>query len=180
MRPIVVLLITVSVVLFARENPFVPAPTSDAKAPQQQVEVEETFTETEIEPIMPMQVPDLETTTDQTTEEIPAIPPVVTSGVKEVVNYAQARFVFRENSGYIETKDTLLKHFYIATPPSIVMDFKASSDFASKRQELNTPPFIKLEMGAHGDYYRVVFRLDKAHKYTIDKKRYGQVVTILD
>lgn len=179
MRPIVVLLITVSVVLFARENPFVPTPTGDVNAPPQQ-QVEESFTETEIEPIIPMQDPDLETTSDQTTEEMPTIEPVVTSGVKEVVNYEQARFVFRENSGYVETKDPLIKHFFISNPPSIVMDFKALSDFASKRKELNTAPFIKLEMGAHGDYYRVVFRLDKAHTYTIDKKRYGQVVTILD
>lgn len=170
MRHIVVMLITASVVLFARENPFV----SDVTIPQQ--EVEESFTDTEIEPI----VTPLEMSLDEPKEELPKIDSQATGSAKEVVNYGQARFVFRKNSGYVETKDRLQRHFYIATPPSIVMDFKAPSDFASKRKELNTIPFIKLEMGAHGNYYRVVFRLDKAHKYTIDKKRYGQVVTILD
>ncbi len=174
MRNIVVLLITASVVLFARENPFVPASQSDVTAPQR--EVEESFTETEIEPV----VTPLEMSLDEPKVESPKIDPQGTSSAKEVVNYGQARFVFRVNSGYVETKDKLVRHFYIATPPSIVMDFQASADFASKRKELNRSPFIKLEMGAHGDYYRVVFRLDKAHKYRIEKKRYGQVVTILD
>lgn len=178
MRPIVVFLITASVVLFARENPFEPASTSDVKAPQEQVE--ETFTETEIEAVVPIQVPDPETTSEQTAEQVPAIAPVVTSGVTEVVNYGQARFVFRDKSVYIETKDKLKRDFFIPDSATIVIDFKASSDFASKRKELKTSPFIKLEMGAHEDFYRVVLRLDKVHKYTIEKKRYGQVVTILD
>ena len=174
MRQIVVLLITASVLLFARENPFLPATQSAVTTPQQ--EVEESLTEVEIESVSTP----TEISSDEPKELSTKIDPQGKSEVKEVVNYSKARFVFRENSVYIETKDKLLKDFFISNPPSIVMDFEATADFASKRKELTTAPFIKLEMGAHGDYYRVVFRLDKPHKYTIEKKRYGQVVTILD
>ena len=100
-------------------------------------------------------------------------------GKKEILNFAKARFIFRENSAYIETKDKMIRHFSIANPPSIVIDFRGASDFASKRKALRTKPFTKLEMGAHGNRYRVVLRLDKIHQYKIDKRKYGQVVTII-
>ena len=153
MRVLFLSLLLLPLFLHARENPFAPAQASDV---QQAAEI----------PVKdennPHQYDD-----------------PYTSG-KEVVNYAKARFVFRENSAYIETKDELIKHFAIATPPSIVIDFKAPSDFASKRKELTTVPFVKLEMGAHGDRYRVVLRLDREHSYRIEKKRYGQFLTITD
>ena len=110
----------------------------------------------------------------------PSIHPQRRGFHKEVVNYSKARFVVRENSVYIETKDKVIRHFSIPNPPSIVIDFKSYSDFASKRKVLSTKPFIKLEMGAHNDRYRVVLRLDKMYQYKLDKRKYGQVVMILD
>lgn len=158
MRVLFLSLLLLPLFLHARENPFAPAQASDV---QQAAEIPVKDENNSDEP------------------QIAEIPEGSTSG-KEVVNYAKARFVFRENSAYIETKDELIKHFAIATPPSIVIDFKAPSDFASKRKELTTVPFVKLEMGAHGDRYRVVLRLDREHSYRIEKKRYGQFLTITD
>lgn len=143
----------------ARENPFAPA------------KITQTETATE---------PGVAVAPEEEKQVLPKIHPQRISNKKVVVNYAKARFVFRENSAYIETKDSIIKHFSIATPPSIVIDFKSPSDFPSRRKELDIKPFIKLEMGAHSDHYRVVLRLDSVHKYRIEKRKYGQVVTIID
>jgi hypothetical protein len=144
--------------MMARENPFAPAQSTDVIQEQDQ---------------------NLTSAAAIQTVE-PQVHPQLLIDDKEVVNYGKARFVFRENSAYIETKDRLIQHFMINNPPSIVIDFESPSDFPSKRKELATKPFIKLEMGAHSDHYRVVLRLDKVHNYTVVKSKYGQLVTISD
>lgn len=174
MRFLIVLLFTLPLMTEARENPFVPATEAEKSAEKEAVVVKQAAEEVEEANIDPMPV-EIETTTAAPQEEKPK-----TEVKKEVVNYAKARFVFSDNSAYIETKDKVLRHFAISTPPSIVVDFKASADFASKRKELTVKPFNKLEMGAHGDRYRVVLRLDKKHKYRIESAQYGQLITILD
>lgn len=159
MRLLFLSVLLFSFLLEARENPFAPSkvtPTEIVSEPGMTAEPEE-------EKMTP-----------------PNILPQRISKEKVVVNYAKARFVFRENSAYIETKDSIIKHFSIATPPSIVIDFKSPSDFPSRRKELNIRPFLKLEMGAHNDHYRVVLRLDRMHNYRIEKRKYGQIVTIND
>ncbi len=147
--------------LGARENPFLPATVTQSER------VSETDTAADPEE-------------EKGAVSAPTIHPDRKSFTKEVVNYGKARFVFRENSAYIETKDSIIKHFSIETPPSIVIDFESPSDFPSKRKELKMSPFVKLEMGAHNDHYRVVLRLDKVHNYSIEKRKYGQVVTVTD
>lgn len=142
----------------ARENPFAPMQVSDA------VHVKEQNLTTPAE----TQRTESETRPQHNAEE------------KEVVNYGKARFVFRENSAYIETGDEIIKHFSISNPPSIIIDFRSPSDFATKRKALATRPFIRLEMGAHDEYYRVVLRLDEVHNYSVKKRKYGQLVTLGD
>ncbi len=156
MRYLIVFVLAFPLMMMARENPFAPAQSVDVIQQKDQ---------------------NLTSTAAMQTVE-PQIHPQLLIDDKEVVNYGKARFVFRENSAYIETKDRLIKHFLIKNPPSIVIDFESPSDFPSKRKELETKPFIKLEMGAHSDHYRVVLRLDKIHKYTVAKRKYGQLVTI--
>jgi hypothetical protein len=157
MRLLILSVLLFPLLLGARENPFAPAKGTQKEAASESVTVKTPEAEKKAGPkIHPLRIPNK----------------------KVVVNYAKARFVFRENSAYIETKDRIIKHFSIATPPSIVIDFKSPSDFSSKRKELDITPFVKLEMGAHNDHYRVVLRLDGVHDYRIEKRKYGQVVTI--
>jgi len=158
MRTFSLPLLLLALLLNARENPFTPVEITESPSAVKTVpEKEQNSLQSEPESV-------IESVSDE----------------KEVFNFAKARFVFSEKSVYIETKDTIVRHFAIANPPSIVIDFSSSSDFASKRKELNVRPFVKLEMGAHKDYYRVVLRLDEVHTYTIEKRRFGQVVTITD
>ncbi len=179
MRFLIVFILAFPLIAVARENPFAPATESDVAQEKKQetiAPVPKPISKPKIHP----QRTQIESSTTVSQPTKPKIHPQRNSYKKEVVNYGKARFVFRENSAYIETKDKVIRHFSIPNPPSIVIDFKAPSDFASKRKKLTTRPFIKLEMGAHGNRYRVVLRLDEMHNYKIVKKKYGQVVTILD
>ncbi len=163
------ILLLLPMILMARENPF--ASSTDTK------QVNTTAPLTKAPKVHPRRT---DNTQPSSQASKPKIHPQRNLGTKEVLNFSKARFVFRKNSAYIETKDKIIKHFSIANPPSIVIDFKGVSDFASKRKELRTTPFTKLEMGAHGNRYRVVLRLNKVHKYKINKRKYGQVITIVD
>ena len=179
MRFIFLLFLVVPLLLLARENPFSPAAevektnalkpatTTPAAKPVIRPKIHPQRRQIKPEPVV-------------VAKKKPTIHPQRRTSKKEIVNTSKARFVLRENSLYIETKDKVIKHFLIPNPPSIVIDFKGYSDFASKRKELSTRPFVKLEMGSHGDHYRVVLRLDKMHQYKLDKRKYGQVVMILD
>ncbi|MCJ7764651.1 MAG: AMIN domain-containing protein [Thiovulaceae bacterium] len=158
MRYLPLFIVAFPLLLTARENPFSPMPAIEiVKVKEQNVTASSAVKKLKTE-----------------------IPLQRKSHTKEIVNYGKARFVFRENSAYIESKDDVINHFSITNPPSIIIDFKSPSDFASKRRALAVKPFIKLEMGAHADYYRVVLRLDKVHSYTVEKRKYGQFVTISD
>ena len=179
MRLLSVLLLTLPLILIARENPFSPAGELEKTTSPEHV-----VTETKRKPapqpkVHPKRI-ETKSTTPVAQNKKPKIHPKRKSNKKEVVNYAKARFVFRENSAYIETQDKVIRHFAISNPPSIVIDFKAPSDFASKRKGLSIKPFTKLEVGAHDNSYRVVLRLDKPHKYSMKKRKYGQVITILE
>ncbi|MGB6018178.1 MAG: hypothetical protein WBF77_01135, partial [Sulfurimonadaceae bacterium] len=131
MRLIFVLLLSVPLILIARENPFEPASNNATTASKQQTILEQTS-----KPISKPKIHAQRTQTKSTTASQsikPTIHPQRKSYKKEVINYGKARFVFRENSAYIETKDKVIRHFAISNPPSIVIDFKSPSDFASKR-----------------------------------------------
>ena len=179
MRLLSALLLTLPLILVARENPFTPAGEVDKTTKHEQVVIEKKSKPAPQPKVHPKRI-ETKSATSVAQKKKPKIHPKRNSSKKEVVNYGKARFVFRENSAYIETKDKVIRHFAISNPPSIVIDFKGYSDFASKRQVLATRPFTKLEMGAHDKSYRVVLRLDKVHKYSMKKRKYGQVVTILD
>ena len=179
MRFLFIFLFAIPLLLLARENPFSPATESEKKSVTQQIMTApktKAVTKPKIHPQRQQTKPEAIVVQ----KKKPTIHPQRRGFHKEVVNYSKARFVVRENSVYIETKDRVITHFSIPNPPSIVIDFKGYSDFASKRKALSTKPFIKLEMGAHNDHYRVVLRLDKMHQYKLDKRKYGQVVMILD
>lgn len=183
-------LIAVPFLLSARENPFIPVTITEIKVsqPKSTPKIHPQRPQVETTQDMPEQSKaesselgsNIESVSLTAEPAAPEIDPQSDIYDKEIINYDQARFVIRENSVSIETKDKRIRSFSISTPPSIVIDFEAPAEFFSKRKELSVKPFIKLEMGAHHDHYRVVLRLDKKHKYKIETKKDGQVVTILD
>ena len=170
MRSIVLISIFFSLLLSARDNPFVAPQDNTHKT-----SVSKTTTvhpnkkrKPKIHPQRPIR------STHVTDEHYHAS----ASTDKIVFNTLKARFIVRDKSVYIETKDTLKKHFALEHPNRIVMDFKSASDFASKRKSLKGFAVTQIEVGAHGSYYRVVFRVNNAYKYRVEKVRYGLLLTL--
>ncbi len=161
-----ILFLTLPLLLAARDNPFLPALTEN-RTPLPLIKHTKTVQEpvgTEVVKVKKAPV-QMET-------------PVKRAQKRRILNYEKVRLVLTEHSVYIQTNDKMLKHFSIKNPPSIVIDFRSKADFSSKRETLSVGAVKKVEIGAHGDSYRVVLRLDKRHYYKISKKRYGQFLTI--
>ncbi len=70
------------------------------------------------------------------------------------------------------TADRLKKSFFIDEPTTkIVLDFEATRIFPTKRIELQSPLFTKLEIGAHKSFYRVAVTVSKKCRHHIEQKR---------
>jgi len=79
----------------------------------------------------------------------------------------------------IQTKDKLLRSFFLVRPHRIVCDFKRETDLRSyvkKAKAANV--FKKIAVGTHKGYYRVVIELDGAYRYTIKKDSEGYLITL--
>jgi len=170
MRCIVLISIFCSLLLSARDNPFVAPQDNSHKTGVSKTATVHASKKRKPKihpqrPIRPVHVTDENSRTSAPTDKV-------------VFNTLKARFIVQDKSVYIETKDTLKKHFALEDPNRIVMDFKSASDFASKRKHLKGFAVTQIEVGAHGSYYRVVFRVNDLYKYRVEKVRYGLLLTL--
>ncbi|WP_201337626.1 MULTISPECIES: AMIN domain-containing protein [unclassified Nitratiruptor] len=70
----------------------------------------------------------------------------------------------------IHTQDRLKKEFLLDSPPKIVIDFAAKRRFQSKKQQLKTPLFKDIAIGAHKNFYRIAISLDGECRNRIKKE----------
>ena len=169
MRFVVVFFILFPILLTARENPFTPAETTTKKS--------SSIKSPTVTPVpSKKRGPKIHPQRPVVTKKVDV--PSPTSENKVVFNTLKSRFLVYEDRVYIETKDRLKKHFALQHPDRIVIDFRSSSDFASKRSTINGLPVTKIEVGAHGSYYRVVFRLDKSYRYSVEDAKYGLLLKL--
>jgi hypothetical protein len=92
-------------------------------------------------------------------------------GVKSY-NFKLFKLYIKNKSIFIETKDRLLRDFFLVEPFRLVLDFKRKSDFPTIRKNINT--FVKkVVVGSHSGFYRVVLYLDTNYDYKIKKQEKG-------
>lgn len=96
----------------------------------------------------------------------------------ERINTSIARFLIDGKVMQIETKDTLKKHFSLASPGRVVMDFEGYADFATKRIKTKSAAFTQVTVGVHDGYYRVVITVPQMKAYRVSKDRYGYRLTL--
>jgi|GEM_PF-2976038 len=96
----------------------------------------------------------------------------------ETVVFQNMRLLFSPGQVKIETKDRLLKHFAIAKPTAIILDFKSDADFPTRRRAVKTPPFKEIRMGIHPGFYRAVLETNASVAYRIEPFRYGYILTL--
>ncbi|ACM93552.1 conserved hypothetical protein [Nautilia profundicola AmH] len=79
---------------------------------------------------------------------------------------------------FIQTKDKLLRSFFLVKPFRIVLDFKKDADFLTIKKFLKDSFVKKVIVGNHKGYYRVVIYFDAKYMYKITKTSEGIKIEI--
>jgi hypothetical protein len=87
-------------------------------------------------------------------------------------------FKLEKNRIKIVTDDKKIRSFHLTDPFKIVIDLARDANFLTKKVHLNKPPFVKLDIGNHNGYYRVVITLDSSYKYKIYSIESGYIVDV--
>jgi hypothetical protein len=95
------------------------------------------------------------------------------------VDFKFIDFQVSKNTMKIKTSDKLIRNFLMINPHRIVLDFKREANFLSYKRKLKTIPFIKLHIGNHDGYYRVVIYLDGKYRYETSSTAYGYIINVL-
>jgi hypothetical protein len=88
----------------------------------------------------------------------------VTVGYEELIGFQAF-----SNRLLITTNDELLRHFLVADPYKIVVDFKKDTAFYTQNLPIEFGAFKKITLGSHNDYYRAAILLDGHYAYDIKK-----------
>ena len=84
-------------------------------------------------------------------------------------------FYIKKHKVLIETQDKLLRNFVLVKPFRYVIDFKANKNFLTYTKKTNS--FIKkIVLGNHNGFYRVVLYLDGIYKPEIKKEAKGYLI----
>jgi hypothetical protein len=97
---------------------------------------------------------------------------------KKVASVEHAKFFASGKSLKIITADKLLRNFLLGQPHRIVMDFQKESSLKSYVKNIEDSPFMKIRVGNHSGYYRVVIELDGYYRYSLKKQADGCLITL--
>ena len=78
----------------------------------------------------------------------------------------------------LQTKDHLIRHFFLVKPFRIVLDFRKDADFLTIKKHLKNSFIKKVIAGNHNGYYRVVIYFDAKYMYKITKTDEGVKIEI--
>ncbi len=87
-------------------------------------------------------------------------------------------FATKNSEMKISTTNRMLRHFMLANPHRVVIDFERNSKFLSKKFTDFSRPFKAVRIGNHDGYYRVVVELDGQYEYQIKSYKNSYVIKI--
>jgi len=190
MRFFFLLLVTI-ISLFGRDNPFFPSDPNDKKTPStNRVETLKPFTSQTISLpnsaravkaiIVRYQNLDGSISNEQldlnnaidwhepliiTQKQSKQLPELKSKVEQKRVGTKFISFIPKEKTMKIVTKDKILRHFMLASPHRIVIDFSRDTSFKPKEFKIDQEPYKKIRMGNHDKYYRAVIELDGQYRY---------------
>ncbi len=74
--------------------------------------------------------------------------------------------------------DKVIRDFILINPHRIAVDFKRDTHFKSKNIPLTNKPFTMIKYGNHGSYYRVVIVLDGKYRCKLTKHSSKVVISL--
>ena len=79
----------------------------------------------------------------------------------------------------INTQDEIIGDFIVGNPSKIVLDFKRDTAFVTKSIKLGSgTPFVRMVLGSHKGYYRLVIYMDGKYSYEISKDASGYTLQL--
>ena len=108
-------------------------------------------------------------------------PPVVSAEpvlAKEVAFGGFITFFAHNQKLLIQTKDPLIRHFLMADPYRIVLDFTRNTAFYTKTLPVESGAFKSITMGNHNGHYRAVVLLNGHYVYGVEKTEEGLAIVL--
>ena len=98
--------------------------------------------------------------------------------IKELYFLNLFKMYIKNRKIFIQTKDKLIRSFFLVRPFRIVLDFKKNTDFLTIKKYLKNCFIKKVIVGNHKGYYRVVIYFDAKYMYKIKKTDEGIKIEI--
>lgn len=94
------------------------------------------------------------------------------------IDFPNFKMYIKNKKFLIQTKDKLLRAFFLAKPFRLVFDFKKNTDFLTIKKILKNSYIKKVVVGSHTGFYRVVVYFDAKYSYKIRKTAEGIMVEL--
>jgi len=94
------------------------------------------------------------------------------------LNFGIFKMYIKNKKFLIQTKDKLLRVFFLARPFRLVMDFKGNSSFLTMTKKLTNSYIKKVVVGSHSGFYRIVVYFDARYSYKVKKSDEGIIVEL--
>jgi len=183
-----ILLLFVAILLFARENPFVPVVTNNNKVIKKSY-----FKQTKIHLPDDARVIKTIIIRYQTlngsikdfkvniNKEIDWHNPIYIS--TKIIKHKEIstkvgflKFDIDKHKLFIYTTNPIIRSFFLVEPFRFVIDFKANKDFLTYRKNIQNAFIKKITIGNHEGFYRVVLYLDGKYNTNIKKQSEGYLI----
>ena len=86
------------------------------------------------------------------------------------------KFLLKDYKIYIYTKDKKIRDFFINNPNELILDFKRDAKFLAYVKKSIIKPVKKIVIANHDGYYRIAIFLDGRYKYKIKKIKKGYMI----
>jgi hypothetical protein len=183
-----ILLLFVATLVFARVNPFVPVVTNESNHTVKK----EYFSQKKIQlPNDARVLKSISFTYQSLTGAIRTINYPINKAIDwhnpiyintktiksptKTIKIAFLNMYIKKQKLFIQTKDKLIRQFFLVKPFRFVCDFKANKNFLTYTKKTKT--FIKkIVLGNHSGFYRVVLYLDGTYSTNITNTKEGYLI----
>ncbi|MDR1451549.1 MAG: AMIN domain-containing protein [Helicobacteraceae bacterium] len=96
--------------------------------------------------------------------------------IDELATHDRVKFFIANDIMKIETKDRLIRNFFLPRPSRVALDFNGSVPFDPIGVKLKEGRFAQIELSFHETFYRVIVTLDSYYPYAIEKVSEGYLL----
>ena len=109
-------------------------------------------------------------------------PIIITHKIKsfplKILSFPTFKLYIKHKKLFFETKDRLLRVFFLAAPFRLVVDFKRKVNFLTIQKVVKNSFVKKVVVGSHSGFYRVVIYFDAKYSYNVKKDINGVLIEL--